>query len=313
MATAMSGPTSPRFKPVMLSARDLAIVRAIATYRFMTADDVAQLLFRPTSLTYVREVLRRLCGGGDYVARHFLYRFPVPSSTRGTKVRAYALGVKGREVLLEEGYYRPYKLRYLSYGHIWHALTLTRVMCAAHAWCRRKESCFRVAKVSLAYELSRTLPLVPMETEGQTTHVAVVPDAFVCFERADGKKFQVLLEIDRGTEFQKAFKQRVRGRIELVRSDMYLRVFQIPAVVVAYATIGALPMDEDRQTRRATMERWTREVVSELIPEEDRQEWLGIFRFCTLPADIYTNMNRLFVETFWRRPDSETPVPLLIV
>jgi hypothetical protein len=81
--------------------------------------------------------------------------------------------------------------------------------------------------------------------------------------------------------------------------------------VVAYATAGQPP--RSRETRRATLQRWTEEVISEMIPDNAKrqQEWLGIFRFCSLPEDIYANAHALFSAPFWRRLDADSPVPLL--
>src|SRR3712207_3362280 len=114
---------APSSQSQPLTHRDERILRAMATYRFLTALDVAHLLFHPSSLTYVREVLRRMAGGGDYVQRHLLYRFAMPMPT-GAKLRVYALGSKGRDELSHDGYYRPSKLRSLSYGYLWHCLLL---------------------------------------------------------------------------------------------------------------------------------------------------------------------------------------------
>src|SRR6266702_6111689 len=121
----------PRCKPLILSERDMAIVRAIAQNRFMRPEDVVCSLPKPLSLSQMRRILSALAGGEDYTDRQILYRFPIPTRTKGTKPRVYAVGAKGWEFLAQEGYYRPYKLRSLSFGHLWHSLLLTRFVCAA--------------------------------------------------------------------------------------------------------------------------------------------------------------------------------------
>src|SRR5262245_21595867 len=86
-------------KPLIPSNRDEDILKAIYKYRYMSARDLCHLLYSPKSLTHVREILHLLSGGDDYVDGQFLYRFPIPTSTKGTKARAYTLGAKGRDVL----------------------------------------------------------------------------------------------------------------------------------------------------------------------------------------------------------------------
>jgi hypothetical protein len=301
-------PETPWSKPLILSERDMAIVRAIAQNRFMRPEDVVYSLPQPPSLSQTRRILSALAGGEDFCDRQILYRFHITTCTKGTKPRVYAIGAKGWELLAQEGYYRPYKLRRLSFGHLWHALTLTRFVCAAEYYCRTHNR-YYLSQKKLSYELAREPQTVIFEAEEHTTTVKVVPDAFLCFERPDGEKFPVLVEIDRGTEYQDRFKDHVRARLKLILSGTFARVFQTPAVVVAYATAGEPP--ESRKTRCTTMQRWTEEVIAEMIPEKNQQEWLGIFRFCSLPEDIYTNAHALFSEPFWYCGDSDALVPLL--
>jgi hypothetical protein len=301
-------PETPWSKPLILSERDMAIVRAIAQYRFMRTEDVVCSLPQSPSLSQTRRVLSALAGGEDFCDRQILYRFPVPTLTKGTRPRVYAVGAKGWELLAQEGYYRPYKHRRLSFGHLWHALTLTRVVCAAEYYCRTYQE-YSLVQNKLSYELAREAPTVTLQAEGHTTTVKVVPDALLCFERPDRSKYPILLEIDRGTEYQDRFKDHLRARLQLLFSGTFARVFQTPAVVVAYATAGQPP--GSRETRCATMQQWTEEVIAEMIQGKRQQEWLGIFRFCSLPEDIYASAHALFSAPVWDRLDSDSPVPLL--
>ena len=106
-------------KPLILNSKEEAILTAVSQLHYATALDITHLLFSPTSLTHVRGVLSRMAGNADYVDRQPLYRFPLPSTAQGSKTRVDSLGVRGREILSEKGHYRPpYKLRNLSYSHI---------------------------------------------------------------------------------------------------------------------------------------------------------------------------------------------------
>jgi hypothetical protein len=123
-----------------------------------------------------------------------------------------------------------------------HSLLLTRTLVTAAAWCAKAPS-FRLAKVRIGYELAREAATVEVGKEilsaGKQTKsekLIVIPDAWVEFERNDGKKYPILLEVDRGMEYSRKFKRHVRSRIEFIRSGAYKKMFQTDAVLIAYVT-----------------------------------------------------------------------------
>jgi hypothetical protein len=118
------------------------------------------------------------------------------------------------------------------------------------------------------YELEKTIAMRGGE--------AIVPDAWLHFARGEGQKFPVLLEIDRGTDYQERFKNHVRARIEFIRSGDYERVFGVPAVIIAYATTSEVAAYAE--TRRKTMCAWTMDVLA----EAELKEWAGVFRFTSV-------------------------------
>jgi Replication-relaxation len=298
-----SAAMAPEFLPITPTEEE--ILKVLSTYRYMTAVDVAHSLFSPKSLTHVRSILARLAGGNDYQERQYLFRFPLPTAKAGNRERIFTLGAAGREVVESLGipvqwYYRPSKTGRLSGSHLAHQLLLTRfVVCACCFTNQHPE--YSLVDVKLCYELERQIS----RHEGET----VVPDAWLHFERgADGARFPVLVEIDRGSEFQERFKNHVRGRLEFIRSGEYARVFGIPAVIIAYATTGQVP--EYAETRRKTMCAWTMEVLREL----EIENWAGIFRFTSAIEykRLYEQGQTLFSRPVWYRPDSPTtPMPLL--
>jgi protein involved in plasmid replication-relaxation len=290
-----------------LSGTQLAIVRAVGIFRVMSALDVLYRLFSPTSLTNVRRLLSDLSGGDEMVG-HWLYRWSLPSRTKGTKTRIYALGAKGARVLAQEGYHtRPYTLARLSYGYLYHSLFLTRLVCAATYWCRTQQAYF-LSREALSYELAQNPPRVTLQEEGNPRTLSVVPDAFLCFERRDGGQFPLLVEIDRGTEHQSQFKNYLKGRIALIKSGTYSAIFGEGSVVVAYV----IPCEDADwgESRRDRLRGWTQELIEEMIAEEHREGWLRIFRFCSLPETIYDQTATLFEKASWFIPGSLDPVPL---
>lgn len=288
-----------------LTPTEEEMLKVMSTYRYMTAIDVAHCLFSPKSLTHVRSILKRLAGGDDGKERQCLYRFPLPSGKAGNPERIFTLGAAGREVVQSLGipvdwYYRPSKTGRLSGSYLTHQLLLTRfVICACRFTDQNPD--YTLADVKLCYELERRIE----KREGE----AVVPDAWLHFERVlDGVRFPILLEIDRGSEFQERYKNHVRGRIEFIRSGDYARILGTPAVIIAYATTGRIQTLAD--SRRKTMAAWTMEVLREL----EIENWAGIFRFTSAMEykTLYEEGQALFTLPLWYRPDSPTTaMPLL--
>src|SRR5262245_5534666 len=288
-----------------LSPTEEEILKTFSVYRFMNAVDVAHCLFSPASLTHVRSILTRLAGGADYKKRECLYRFTMQSGKAGNPERVFTLGSAGLAVVRSLGspaewYYRPSKTGRLQSSYLHHQLLLTRFVVCARRFARESTD-FSLVETRLCYELEGQIAKRGAET--------VVPDAWLHFERtADKKRFPILVEIDRGSEYQERLKNHVKGRLEFYRSGEYERVFGTPAVLIAYATTGAVPAHG--ATRRNTMAAWTMEVLREL----EIENWAGIFRF-TSALDytrLYEQGRELFTNPVWYRPDApSTPVPLL--
>jgi hypothetical protein len=279
------------------------MLRIMSTYRFMTALDVAYSINRPKSINHVRSALSRLAGGADNKERECLYRFPLPSGKAGNPERVFTLGSAGLNVVKSLGipadwYYRPSNTSRLSGSFLAHQLLLTRfVVCAGCFTSQHPDT--SLLDVRLSYELEKQV--------GKRGGEIVVPDAWLLFEQ-DGKKYPVLVEIDRGTEYQERFKNHVKGRLAFIRSGEYERVFGRPEVLIAYATTSGV--QEHAETRRKTMCAWTMEVLQELGLESGA----GIFRFTS--AVVYTRLyeegHALFTKPVWYRPDApSTPLPLL--
>src|SRR5688500_13664581 len=104
-----------RTPPILLSELDERIIRAAGLYESVTIMDLYHLL-APISPSALRERARRLAGTADHVAGQYLFRFPLPSPAKGTHARVYCLGVKRRQFLGQEGFYRPSKLLSMSYS-----------------------------------------------------------------------------------------------------------------------------------------------------------------------------------------------------
>jgi hypothetical protein len=285
--------------PQIITQKHVQILRAMHFYRFMTALDVATYVYTKSQLGKVRNVLADLCGGADFQERQYLYRFPLAG--RGNSERVYTLGSRGRDYLSEvvglpcPWYFRPDKVKHFSHAHIVHSLLLTRTLVAAEVWAREKED-LSLAVCRISYELSEEPPVVVIKNrEGRQERVKVVPDAWLRFDRSDGKKLPVLWEIDRGREHQIRFKEHIASRLALLVSGEYERVFGQRSARIAYLTTGERP--EYGPVRVAAMCRWCLEVLS----EQGRGNWAGLFRFAPLTLEgVYDTP--LFDGSLWHVP-----------
>ena len=294
----------------MITPQIEEILKAVHFYRYVTAVDMAHLLYSPTSLTYVRERLSELAGGADFVTNQYLYRFRLPSISAGNSQRVFTLGSRGRDYLARElglpveWYFRPDKVKNMGYNQMLHNVILTRFLVAAKAWCAAHPD-YELARMRICYELAEKPVTVTITQEGQRRALKVIPDAWLELRRvADGKRFPVLLEIDRGTQYQRKFKEHVRSRIEYLRGGAYRETFGTEAVLIAYATTGAT--QAVAATRRATLCAWTNELLAEM----HKRDWATIFRFHALALDgMY--QGSFFDQPVWYRPDKASPAPLL--
>jgi Replication-relaxation len=296
-----------------LTWRQEEILRAIATLHFATITDIAHLpACAGLTDSHLRKILAAL-SGGDQQPNQYLCRFPRPQTTRGALEKVYTLGARGRAYLLRElgepvhWWYSPAKASAHSFSYCLHQLTLTRLVCAAQHWARQQTE-YRLVQSLLSYALAQTAPSVTIQRAESPTTVPVIPDAWLLFERKD-EKYPVLLEIDRGTEYQERFTQHVRARLRFILDGAYKRAFGIDAVCIAYVTTGVT--SDYRTSRLESMRQWTKEVVEAEIFGKNRQAWMERFRFTSLAyEEIYERINELMTENVWYPPDGETKVPL---
>jgi hypothetical protein len=279
--------------PAVLTAREEEIIRTVAYYRYMTARDLTNLLFAKTSITWMRGLLAELAGKDDLHTHHYLRRFTLPSQG-ATRERVYVLGAKGRRLLQEQGipvswYFRPNRLKFLSYSYVIHNLILTRTMIAAAVWAKNHPA-FSLTDKRICYELTGK----------------VVPDGWLRFEKQtdDGRYVQpILFEIDRGMENKDQFRAHVRGRISYIQSGEYKQTFNTEYATIVYATTGQTPAY--CLTRRKNLCLW----IMQLLKEMRMEAWAGVFRVASIEfGSLYDNA--LFEGEVWYRPDSEKAVRL---
>src|SRR3984893_8084630 len=148
-------PQKKKAAEVILTKRHEEMLQAVHQLRYVTAWDMTRLFYTPTSINHVREMLSLLSGKGDYVERHYLFRFPLPNTRIGGTEKIYTLGSRGRAYLQSQGmsvewHFRPYQVAGMTYQNCLHALTLTRFLVAAQAFCGKSDA-WEVSKLRTEY------------------------------------------------------------------------------------------------------------------------------------------------------------------
>jgi hypothetical protein len=192
-----------------------------------------------------------------------------------------------------------------------HNLILSRTLIAASLWAKKQPN-FKLVKTRICYELACEGPSIQLTNDkGEREMVKIVPDAYLLFQKLSDNKhderfYQVLLEIDRGMEFQKRFKKAIQARLEFIKdSGAYRRLLGMEPknVILAYITTG--DRAEYRESRRRSMCDWTRKVLE----QSDSVNLPCSFLFCSALATEIYNIP-IFAGAGWFNPYSTTPVSL---
>jgi hypothetical protein len=276
---------------LILSPKDIQILRFIAKARFSTAEPVAAALGSRGSLTTYRERLRRL-SGGDGARGYPLCRFSCPSANPGNSLRCYCVTSRGLRLLRQEAgiapppwHFRPGRMGILSYAFLTHALFQTSVLACVWRW-QRREPAFVVKRLRVSYELSRN-PELP-----------VLPDLW-CAVAGEKGHFGLWIECDTGSEGARQWSTYFPKRVLYVHSEEFTKVFQTGAPLLAYVCLT--------ERRRDTLQSLAMGVLKKL----GKEKLAGNLRFASVDMERVYEQG-LFEKPVWHRPDAPTtPVPLL--
>lgn len=287
----------PHPRPFIAGPADAPLLGAVGRFFYLTASQLTQLLYAPTSHSYTQARLKRLADTG-YLQRIFL---PRPTRT-GSAPLVYTLARKGLRLLAEWGSpldrrYRPAEVRETSYLYLAHTLALNDVLIALERLCRRDR---RARIAALRHE--RELKLDPLRVrlpDGATA--GVIPDAWVDLRLTDGgQRYQecYAIELDRGTTAQQAWRRKVAGLLAAAAGP-YQQRFGTPSLTVAVvATPGARRRDE--------LLRWTEAELR----AADREDAASLFRLASLPQTT-GSPEQLWLGAGWWTPFDDRPAPLL--
>jgi hypothetical protein len=160
--------------PFVLNAKDDKIIKAVYFYRGLTAEQIACLFFRFSSLTYVRDRLAHL------TEHKYLHRYRYPTLSLGVSPWVYELGTMGIKYLrrLEDfdvaDRFRTTDDEERGYGAVKHLLTLNDFLIAGEKLAHVQPS------ITLTYRLHDwMLHQEPLKAKVGKDEVSIIPDAFL--------------------------------------------------------------------------------------------------------------------------------------
>jgi hypothetical protein len=290
----MSFPSQARStKFVQLNPADENLLRAAFRYYYLSSRQACRLFYSFGSLTYVQTKLKSLTDAG------FLQRIWLPRpSPHGSAPSVYTLARRGLNHLRGQGLdvsrrYRPSEQNERSYLFLAHTLAVNDVLIGAELLSRYTQS-VQLARVLHERDLKRS-PLRVEDNDGR--YITVVPDGWLDFRVNGSYQACLAVELDRGTEEQKAWRRKVRGLLAFANGP-YQEVFQTRSLTIAVvATSG--------DQRLLQLIRWTENELA-LLKEESQGD---LFVFTGIaPQSAPTD---LFTATRWFQPFGEKPVALL--
>lgn len=284
-----------RTVPFALSRRDDAFLRAVATYHFLTAEQLTRLLFRPGSLAYVRAKLKRLADAG------YLDRLHLPTATAGNAPFVFSLAAPGIGYLTETGeetgakWFRPVEQHERSYLFLSHTLAVNDFLIAAHLLSRTEP---RVVLATMRHERDlRREPVTVTTAAGE--RLGIVPDGWVDLHIAGESRLCLALELDRGTVEERAWKRKLRGLIAYADGP-YQQQFGTPSLTILIATTTG-------PSRCTAIRRWCEQVLHEVHREADAD----VFLLTSLPEGAPPDPQTLFLRPVWQQPLRPDLLPLI--
>ncbi len=292
-------------KPFVINAKDDKILKAVYFYRGLTAEQIACLFFKFSSLTYVRDRLAHL------TEHKYLHRYRYPTLSLGVSAWVYELGTLGIKYLrrLEDfdvaDRFRGAEDEERGYGNVKHLLTLNDFLIAGEKLPQLLPS------INLTYRLHDwMLHQEPLKAKIGREEVSIIPDGFLHCHVTHGVttySMPIWVEMDMGSEFGKKMREKLTGILTIVHNLAYKELFTVEDITVAFVTL-----DEKRRDL-------LRSYVKERLQAMKLTSLDQLFLFASLPytTDEKTKAQWIDPRTAFLTPlwypadDSSAPVSLL--
>jgi hypothetical protein len=141
------------------------------------------------------------------------------------------------------------------------------------------------------------VPPTPGSDSDAPRKVAVIPDAWFQMSVNDAPPYSIALELDRGTEDQKTWRQKVAA-YTVWANGPYQKAFETDNLTIAVVCPTV--------RRRAELLDWTmRELKARQL---DEYEQLFVF---TEASPVAVSPHRFFFGKVWHQADSDSPIRLI--
>ncbi len=259
------------------------ILKSVYTYSYLTAKQVCRLHYSPGSFTRVEQLLKEL-KDNTYLHWDFL-----PVKRRfGSSPAYYRLAKRGVSYLRMLGFdtsILPYPSEKKEVKTIFlpHTMAVNDVLIAG----------------SLLPRFAPTINLVEMRHElllKRTMKSPVLPDGWLDFRR-DNEQTCFWLEVDRGTEDVKVFRQKIRALVTFAQTS-YQAVFGTSSITILVATTAGT-------VRFTTIRKWIEQELTEM--QQTREA--DLFRIAAV-AEGELDPMWLYFDSCWACPFGTTTLPL---
>lgn len=186
---------------------DERLLRSLHRFHYLSSQQLCRLTYSRGSLTYVQSKLLKLTRYG-FVQRTWLPR----RINHGSSPAIYSLARKGMNHLKRLGVaprqrIRPSEQSALSYLFLNHTLQLNDFLIGAEVFCRTSTN-YQLHSFLHERELKRA-PIDVIRDDGKSA--VVVPDAWMDIRMRDRLQVCLVVELDCGTEEQKAWRRKVQN------------------------------------------------------------------------------------------------------
>jgi hypothetical protein len=284
--------------PVPITETDRNILLALSRYHYLTAAQASRLLY-PKLFDDNRYMQRRLKKLVD--AQYLLRLRALPVPRYGQAPHVFTLHRSGRQYLHNLGisihrYFRPFEERRAAYNDpfMYHRLAAIDVLIAADSLCR--DYAVTCSRLLTERVLRRTAVKVELGTTNRHK-VAVIPDGWFQLGVDGSPPISIALELDRATEDQKAWRQKVAAYAAWADGP-YREAFETDNLTVAVVTPTQRRCDQLRD--------WTLRELTRL-----KTAGLADIFLVTAESPVSTRPIDFFFGHLWYLPREAQPVSLL--
>ena len=302
-----SRPT-PTFK---LTPTDEQMLEVCARYQYLTVEHWVRFFEDDGKRRYLQRRSQQLAEN-NYLIR--LYITPLGGRGKGRSI--FTQGAAGRDYAKSLGKripkrFRPIDVKTLTPRHLAHSEDLTDVLLSFDLLARHDE---RITIPEMLHERflfeQRFKVLLdfthPVTGEIRQEQMEVTPDAFVKVAAQVGNTrriFPLLIEVDRDTEEQIDFREKIAKLYAFGTSETYGRLYQARSFNVAF--IVQAPK-RDPFDRLAEVLAWTERELRQRNVQHDAIS----FSFCALDPETTPPVD-LWLGPHWLHPFSTTPHALI--